>query len=134
MNKHIGSNFDDFLEEDDILEDCSAAAIKRVITWQIKERMSQAKMTRSDLAKRMNTSRAAVARLLDERDEGMTIDTLSRAARALGSRVEVQFVTDNPLFGLKQEQRGSVEGEVRQLRRSRQSGSPPRSGGDTGNA
>lgn len=96
MNKHIGSNFDDFLEEDDILEDCSAAAIKRVITWQIKERMSQAKMTRSDLAKRMNTSRAAVARLLDERDEGMTIDTLSRAARALGSHVEVQFVTTRP--------------------------------------
>lgn len=95
MNKHIGSNFDDLLEEDDILEDCSAAAIKRVITWQIKERMGQAKMTRSDLAKRMNTSRAAVARLLDERDEGMTIDTLSRAARALGSHVEVQFVTDN---------------------------------------
>ncbi len=41
MNKHIGSNFDDFLEADDILEDCSAAAIKRVITWQIKERMGQ---------------------------------------------------------------------------------------------
>jgi len=95
MNKHIGSNFDDFLEANDILEDCSAAAIKRVITWQIKERMDQAKMTRSDLAKRMNTSRAAVARLLDERDEGMTIDTLSRAARALGSRVEVQLVSDN---------------------------------------
>lgn len=58
--------------------------------------MGQAKMTRSDLAKRMNTSRAAVARLLDERDEGMTIDTLSRAARALGSRVDVQLVTANP--------------------------------------
>jgi predicted XRE-type DNA-binding protein len=90
MNKHVGSDFDDFLEADDILEDCSTAAIKRVITWQIKERMGQAKMTRSDLAKRMNTSRAAVARLLDERDEGMTIDTLSRAARALGSRVDVR--------------------------------------------
>ena len=120
MNKHIGSNFDDFLEADDILEDCSAAAIKRVITWQIKERMGQAKMTRSDLAKRMNTSRAAVARLLDERDEGMTIDTLSRAARALGSRVDVQFVTANPLFGLKQGQRESIECDVRQLRRPRQ--------------
>lgn len=120
MNKHVGSDFDDFLEADDILEDCSAAAIKRVITWQIKERMGQAKMTRSDLAKRMNTSRAAVARLLDERDEGMTIDTLSRAARALGSRVDVQFVTANPLFGLKQGQRESIEREVRQLRRPRQ--------------
>ena len=120
MNKHVGSDFDDFLEADDILEDCSTAAIKRAITWQIKERMGQAKMTRSDLAKRMNTSRAAVARLLDERDEGMTIDTLSRAARALGSRVDVQFVTANPLFGLKQEQRESIEREVRQLRRPRQ--------------
>ena len=120
MNKHVGSDFDDFLEADDILEDCSTAAIKRVITWQIKERMGQAKMTRSDLAKRMNTSRAAVARLLDERDEGMTIDTLSRAARALGSRVDVQFVTANSLFGLKQGQRESIEREVRQLRRPRQ--------------
>ena len=120
MNKHVGSDFDDFLEADDILEDCSTAAIKRAITWQIKERMGQAKMTRSDLAKRMNTSRAAVARLLDERDEGMTIDTLSRAARALGSSVDVQFVTANPLFGLKQGQRESIEREVRQLRRPRQ--------------
>ncbi len=120
MNKHVGSDFDDFLEADDILEDCSTAAIKRAITWQIKERMGQAKMTRSALAKRMNTSRAAVARLLDERDEGMTIDTLSRAARALGSRVDVQFVTANPLFGLKQGQRESIEREVRQLRRRRQ--------------
>ena len=120
MNKHVGSDFDDFLEADDILEDCSTAAIKRAITWQIKERMGQAKMTRSALAKRMNTSRAAVARLLDERDEGMTIDTLSRAARALGSRVDVQFVTANPLFGLKQGQRESIERDVRQLRRPRQ--------------
>ncbi len=120
MNKHVGSDFDDFLEADDILEDCSTAAIKRAITWQIKERMGQAKMTRSALAKRMNTSRAAVARLLDERDEGVTIDTLSRAARALGSRVDVQFVTANPLFGLKQGQRESIERGVRQLRRPRQ--------------
>lgn len=96
MNDHIGSDFDDFLERQGLLEGCTAAAIKRVVAWQIKERMKQIKLTRSDLAARMNTSRAAVARLLDETDEGLTIDTLSRAARALGSHVEVQFVADDP--------------------------------------
>ena len=38
-NKHIGSNFDDFLKEENLLEEIQAAAIKRVIAYQIRKIM-----------------------------------------------------------------------------------------------
>ncbi len=35
MNKHIGSSFDDFLEEEGLLAEKEAVAIKRVIAYQV---------------------------------------------------------------------------------------------------
>jgi hypothetical protein len=37
-NKHIGSSFDDFLEEEGILAEANAVAIKRVVAWQIQQK------------------------------------------------------------------------------------------------
>lgn len=95
MNPHIGSNLDDFLAEDGLLEEVSAAALKRVIAWQIAQLMKQQKVSKKALAERMHTSRTAVDRALDQHDSGMTLATLASAARALGQRVEVRLVPDN---------------------------------------
>ena len=94
MNKHIGSDFDDFLAEQGLVEEVSAAALKRVISWQIAETMKLQKVTKKALAERMHTSRTAVDRALDRNDAGMTLATLASAARALGQRVEVRLVPE----------------------------------------
>jgi DNA-binding Xre family transcriptional regulator len=92
MNKkNIGSSFDDFLKEEAMLEDATAVAIKRVIAWQIGEEMKSQQMTKTELAKRMHTSRAALNRLLDEEDPSLTLTTLASAAAALGKTVNIQF-------------------------------------------
>ena len=65
MNKHIGSNFDDFLNEDDLIEEVSAGALKRVIAWQLAEAMKSQRVSKKALAERMHTSRTAVDRALD---------------------------------------------------------------------
>ncbi|MFJ4066022.1 XRE family transcriptional regulator [Pseudomonas sp. NPDC089996] len=91
-NPHIGSGFDDFLSEQELTEEVSAAALKRVIAWQIAEAMKSQNVTKKALAERMHTSRTAVDRALDQNDPGMTLATLASAARALGQRVEVRLV------------------------------------------
>ena len=91
-NKHIGSRFDDFLAEEGLLEDANATAAKRVIAWQLAEAMKQAGITKTEMAARMHTSRAAVNRVLDENDTALTLDTLSKAAAALGFRLRFELV------------------------------------------
>lgn len=90
-NRHVGSDFDDFLAEEGMLEAATAVAIKRVIAWQITEAMKARGLTKKAMAERMHTSRSHLDRLLDENDTGLTLDTLSRAAQVLGYRVKVEF-------------------------------------------
>lgn len=90
-NVHIGSALDDLLAEDGVLEEVSARAIKRVIAWQLREAMQAQGVTKTVMAQRMHTSRSMLDRLLDDTDTGLTIDTLSRAAQALGYRVKVEL-------------------------------------------
>ena len=89
--KNVGSRFDDFLQEEAILEDATAVALKRVIAWQIAEEMKAQQITKTERAKRMHTSRAALNRLLDESDPSLTLTTLASAAAALGRKVNIQF-------------------------------------------
>ncbi|MBK9600524.1 MAG: XRE family transcriptional regulator [Anaerolineales bacterium] len=92
MNKkHIGSNFDDFLKEEKIYEQVQAAAIKRVIAYQIAEEMKKKNLTKTEMANRMKTSRAALERLLDPENASITLITLERAASALGKKLTVQL-------------------------------------------
>jgi hypothetical protein len=90
-NKHVGSDFDEFLEADGIREEVVAAAIKRVISWQLAEAMKKKHITKTEMAARMNTSRAVVNRLLDEDDTSVTLATLARASVAVGSSLKVEF-------------------------------------------
>jgi antitoxin HicB len=89
--KNIGSSFDDFLKEEAMLEEVTAVAMKRVIAWQIAQEMKVQQLTKTALAKRMHTSRAALNRLLDENDSSLTLTTLASAAAALGKKVNLQL-------------------------------------------
>ena len=88
----VGSNFDDFLSEEGILDEVTAAAVKRVLAWQISQEMRRQKMTKTAMAEKMHTSRAALNRLLDGEDTSLTLTTLSSAASALGKRVKLELV------------------------------------------
>lgn len=90
-NKHVGSRFDDFLAEEAILEQTTAVAIKRVIAWQIAQEMQAQQLTKTALAKKMRTSRAALNRLLDENDASLTLTTLVSAAAALGKKIDLRL-------------------------------------------
>ena len=88
----IGSKFDDFLKEEGIFEITTAAAIKKVLALQIEEEMQAQHLTKTAMAQRMHTSRAALNRLLDDKDTSLTLTTLASAAAALGKRVNVELV------------------------------------------
>ena len=93
MNKrYIGSNFDEFLEEEGLLAEAEAAAVKRVIAFQIAQLMESNNITKTVMAKRMKTSRAALERLLDPENGSVTLQTLERAALALGKRIQIELV------------------------------------------
>jgi len=90
-NKHIGSNFDDFLEEEGILAKTEAVAVKRVIAFQVEQMMKEQNLSKTEMSRRMKTSRAALDRLLDPANQAVTLLTLDRAARALGRRLQISL-------------------------------------------
>lgn len=90
-NPHRGSTFDSFLAEESILEDVTTAALKRVLAWQLAELMKKRRISKSEMAKRMRTSRAALERLLDSENTSVTLQTMGRAAAALGKTLTVSF-------------------------------------------
>ena len=90
-NKHIGSDFDDFLAEEGLLEQAETVAVKRVIAYQIEQLMAQQNLSKTEMSRRMKTSRAALERLLDPANQSVTLQTLDRAARALGKRLQISL-------------------------------------------
>ncbi len=90
-SKHIGSDFDDFLRDEGMLVDAEAVAVKRAIAYQIAAEMERSHISKTDLARRMKTSRPAVDRLLDPANPSVTLSTLERAASAIGKRLKVQL-------------------------------------------
>jgi len=89
--KHVGSDFDDFLEEERMLEEAEAVAAKRVIAFQIAQEMERSHLTKSEMARRMRTSRPALDRLLDPTNRSVTLSTLERAASAVGKKLKVEL-------------------------------------------
>jgi hypothetical protein len=90
-NKHIGSSFDDFLKDEGIREEATAHAIKRVLAWQIEQAMTEQGLTKSAMAKRMKTSRAQLDRLLDPDNDKVQLDTVQRAAAAVGRTLHLEL-------------------------------------------
>ena len=96
MKRHkkgrVGSSLDDFLKREGIYQEVTARAIKRVVARQIGRLMKQEGLTKSTLAKRMQTSRAQLDRLLDPENELVTLGTLVRAAQAVGRELRLELV------------------------------------------
>jgi antitoxin HicB len=91
-NPHIGSSFDDFLEEENLLTEANEIAIKRVIAWQLQQEIESKHLTKTSVAEAMGTSRAAVDRLLDPTNTSVTLNTLGKAASILGKRIKIELV------------------------------------------
>ena len=90
--KNIGSDFDNFLKEEGIQEEVETVAIKRVVSYQLKKAMKKLHMTKTRMAQKMHTSRSAVERLFDPENESITLQTLNKAASALGKKLKVELV------------------------------------------
>ncbi len=90
-NPRAGSSFDDFLKEDGIYEDVQNAAIKKVLSAKLEAAMFDQNITKTDMARRLNTSRSQLDRLLDPDNETITLQTASRAAAVLGMTLEINL-------------------------------------------
>jgi len=90
-HKNLGGSFNDFLEEEGILEECTQTAIKRVLAWQIEQEMKKKKLSKSAMARKMNTSRSSLDRFLDPVNESVTLHTLKKAAHAVGRTVKIEL-------------------------------------------
>ena len=90
-SKHIGSSFDNFLHEEGLLAEAEATAVKRVIAYQIEKEMEDRHLSKSALARMMQTSRSSLERLLDPENASVTLLTLESVAMALGKKLKVQL-------------------------------------------
>lgn len=91
-NKHRGNDFRDFLNERGILGEVDVRALKRAMSLQIGRLLEEEAITKAEMTARMKTSRAAVDRLLGPSNSAITLNTLGKAARALGRKVKIEFV------------------------------------------
>ena len=90
-NPHRGSNFEDFLKEENILEEVDLIALKRVFVFEISEEMKKLNLSKNKMAKIMRTSRSALDRILDPENTSISLNTIGKAARAVGKRVELKL-------------------------------------------
>lgn len=88
----VGSSFDAFLKEQGRYEETQAVAIKRVLAWQIEQAMEREAVSKTEMARRMNTSRSQLDRLLDPENHAVSLETLTRAAHAVGRTLKLELV------------------------------------------
>lgn len=94
-SRHIGSTLEDFLREENRLEEARATALKRVLAWQIEQAMQAQQLTKTEMARRMHTSRSQLDRLLDPNNDKVLLQTMQRAAAAIGKQLNFELV-DSP--------------------------------------
>jgi len=91
-NKHIGSNFDDFLEENDLLADAQAMACSRVVAWEIEQFLLESNTTKSEFAAALKTSRSSLNRLVNPDNTSVNLNTLAKAGEVMGKKLELRYV------------------------------------------
>lgn len=90
--KNKGSTLEDFLKEENRYEEAQAQAIKRVLAWQLEEAIKKEKLSKSEMARRMHTSRSQLDRLLDPNNQKIQLDTMVRAAAVIGKQLRIELV------------------------------------------
>jgi predicted XRE-type DNA-binding protein len=91
-NKHIGSSFDDFLESEGIYHEVEAIAIKKYFAAMVEKKMEEEAISKSKMAEMMHTSRSAVNRLLDPKNNSITLHTMETAAKVIGKKIKLELV------------------------------------------
>ena len=91
MNQYTGSDLDEFLEEDGILDEVTARAHKRMLALQVGEEMGRSRISKTQLAERLQTSRSQLARLLDPENTAVTLESLERLASAVGRQLRIEL-------------------------------------------
>jgi len=89
--ENIGSSFDSFLEEEGILEECSAVAIKRVLIMELQDAMKENHVSKTTLAKKLHTSRSQLNRILSPEETGTSLDAIANIAAAIGKKLEIRI-------------------------------------------
>ncbi|HEY6354268.1 MAG TPA: XRE family transcriptional regulator [Burkholderiaceae bacterium] len=92
-NPHVGSDFDDFMKEEGLYDEAQAIAVKRVLAFQLERDMQKARLTKAAMARRMGTTRAQLDRVLNPENPSTTLQTLVKAAGAVGKRVKIVLVS-----------------------------------------
>lgn len=91
-NPRLGSSFDDFLREEGVYEATQASAIKHVLAWQLERAMEKSGISKNQMAKRMQTSRSQLDRILDPANDKIQLDTILKAAQVLGREVRLELI------------------------------------------
>ena len=86
-----GALFEDFLKEQGTYEATTEQAVKRVLAFQIAAAMKEQKISKVEMAKRLDTSRSQLDRLLDPDNDGVTLAVLSRAAQVVGRSIKLEL-------------------------------------------
>jgi predicted XRE-type DNA-binding protein len=94
---HSGSSFDSFLEQEGILEEVEAGAIKRVLAWQLSKALKERHMTKQAMARELGTSRSQLDRLLDPENVSVSVGAMARAAKVLGKRLVIRITDAKPV-------------------------------------
>ncbi len=90
-NEYVGSSFADFLEEENITTEVTNEAVKRLISYGLLDEMKKQNINKTEMAKKMSTSRAALDRLLNPYNDSVTLATLTKAANVLGKKLVLQL-------------------------------------------
>jgi len=91
MNKYTGSDFDQFLEEEGLLDEVTVRAHKRLLAIQLREAMERSQISKKELAEKLQTSRSQLDRLLDPDNTAVTLESLERLARAVGRQLRIEL-------------------------------------------
>ncbi len=95
--KHIGSALDDFLDDENILAETEARALKAVFSWEIEKALDKNNLTKTQMARRMRTSRSAFDRLLDPKNTSVTLMSLEKAALSVGKKIHIELKDMNAI-------------------------------------
>jgi len=86
-----GALFSDFLKDQGTYTETTEQAVKRVIAYQLAYAMQEKGISKVEMAKRLETSRSQLDRLLDPENDRVTLATLSRAAKIVGRRLTLEL-------------------------------------------
>lgn len=90
-NIHTGSDFSDFLEEQGLEAEVSARAAKRTFIHQIEKQMKKTKTNKNQIRKLLG-SPTTTSRVFDEDYTTLSLDTMSKAASAIGCELRLALV------------------------------------------